>query len=648
MRGKIRAILAAALALSAGFAPARAWACGACVSPPGPSPIVQDAERIFFHRDPITKKSTVWVEIKYNGPANDFGWVVPMPKVPKIGVGSSYLFDRLDQVTAPRFRTDISFVSEGCDDFNSSRSSSFGCGGSSTNSGSADLAFPTSAKGGPDDPNGVKIIQSSQVGPYDTVTLKAGDGKALLDWLNTNKFATPAAALPIIDAHAKNGDVFVAFKLKADESSPNIVPVTFEMDDADPCVPLRLTSVASVENLAVVVYLAGPGRAIPKNHMHVAVNPLRLNWSLASSNYREVLAAAIDEAAGRAFATEFSGPAKDLKVSDDLKSATGQSLAFFSVPIDNTDSGFGEGLLFGKVPTAADDFAGVKTRSELAAVLMTSTLPLTSDTVTLIRNYLSDSHGTWPVEKLRVNLVEARKTGVWFDASGKEPYLGAALAKDLTDKFLTPMLHVQELLNNAKTLTRLHLRISPAEMTRDPVFAFNSELPSVSPLHIADMHPVCRDGGFNQDAMRLHLPELDRSYVIDGNAGQFMSQPTANNAKDARFVAAPAAIRVELLDEKGAAQPVAESDIAVVDSAIAGALPGKAQLATPLALAAMTKVRWTPPPSDGTIIAKRAETAAQTDTMSCAQSGVGAARNSLAVLFGLTALVVWVRRSRHV
>lgn len=148
--------------------------------------------------------------------------------------------------------------------------------------------------------------------------------------------------------------------------------------------------------------------------------------------------------------------------------------------------------------------------------------------------------------------------------------------------------------------------------------------------------------------MRLHLPELDRSYVIEGNAGQFMSQPSANNSKDPRFVAAPAAIRVELLDEKGAAQPIAESDIAVVDSAIAGALPGKAQLATPLNLAALTKVRWTPPPSDGTIIAKRAETAAQTDTMSCAQSGVGAARNSLAVLFGLCALVVWLRRSRHV
>ncbi len=92
-----------------------------------------------------------------------------------------------------------------------------------------------------------------------------------------------------------------------------IRPVVLEMQDADPCVPLRLTSIAASEELSVVVTLAGPGRAVPMNHLAVEVNSTRINWFGQANNYQQLVAAAIDEAAGRAFVTESAQPGTQLQ-----------------------------------------------------------------------------------------------------------------------------------------------------------------------------------------------------------------------------------------------------------------------------------------------------------------------------------------------
>lgn len=78
-----------------------AWACGACISPKlstgSDAPVVQDAERVLFLRDPVSKISTVWVEVRYFGLATNFAWVLPVPKLPQVGAGSVAVFDALDQ-----------------------------------------------------------------------------------------------------------------------------------------------------------------------------------------------------------------------------------------------------------------------------------------------------------------------------------------------------------------------------------------------------------------------------------------------------------------------------------------------------------------------------------------------------------------------
>src|SRR5262245_30310630 len=71
----------------------RADACG-CFTPPDPSvPIVQAGERIAFEIE--NGVVTSHVQIQYSGPAEEFGWLLPLPSVPELEVGTDELFTQL-------------------------------------------------------------------------------------------------------------------------------------------------------------------------------------------------------------------------------------------------------------------------------------------------------------------------------------------------------------------------------------------------------------------------------------------------------------------------------------------------------------------------------------------------------------------------
>src|SRR5947209_3400621 len=92
-------VLAAAATLVA--AAPRASACG-CFAPPNPTvAVVQAGEKILFAVDGQT--ITAHVQIRYQGDAAEFGWLVPLPSVPEVSVGTDELFARLSAATAPSF-----------------------------------------------------------------------------------------------------------------------------------------------------------------------------------------------------------------------------------------------------------------------------------------------------------------------------------------------------------------------------------------------------------------------------------------------------------------------------------------------------------------------------------------------------------------
>ncbi|MSP93617.1 MAG: DUF2330 domain-containing protein [Myxococcales bacterium] len=564
-------LLAALLALP--LAAGEALACGGCFIPASSSPVVQDAERILFYRDPVTKKSIVWVEIKYNGPGDDFGWVLPLPKKPTVGVGTSFLFERLDAATGPRFDIETLPEQENC-----GRSVDTGDGGGcAIRQRSFDIPVRSANQTGLDAK--LKIVEHDQVGPYVYDIIEAKEAKPLLDWLATNGYKLPASAAATIDSHVQKGDLFVAVKLKSGSSVKEIKPIALTMDDAEPCVPLRLTSVAAVDNMTVLVYLAGPGRAVPKNHLHVQVNPVRIDWFGSASNYGQVLAAAIDEAEGHAFATEFAGKLP-------LTATTAQPFG-----------GTSEQSVLDLATLDLTGIAEAKTGSQVLGLLWSRKFPISADSAAILEKHLGlAAQASKSGQLVEFYTNEAHEGSAAAQAAVVD---GKALAKDLAEGFVTPLKTMFPLLQGAAKFTRLAMRISPAEMTKDPIFAFHATLPDVSNVRKARVNPVCRKGDFNQDAWRLSLAGIG-SYVIDvktGTAFGPFGQQLPNNAKDARFTGAPAALVVELLDETGPARPLHKDDIALVDTAIAGAKTGTPSLPAGLTLKAATP-RWTAPKSD--------------------------------------------------
>ena len=573
----IRAVLGLACLVAVAL-PAPASACGGCFIPTvqsgTASPVLQDAERVLFLRDEKTKQSTVWVEVRYNGPSDDFGWVLPLPKVPKVGVGSAYLFDRLDLGTAPRFTTTAG-SSENCSSAAMGGGGGIGCGSTATSAGVADS---TASKGRlPGDNNrGVTVLVHDQVGPYDYVIIEGKTADGLIAWLNARKYAIPDLAKSVIAAHVQKGDVFVAVRLKTGATAQEVKPITLTMDDTEPCVPLRLTAIAAVDDLNVEVLLGGPGQAIPKNHLHVWINPMKLDWFDGASNYSQVVSAAIDEASGRAFLTEFAGAVPT------------------SVTVPATQL-YGSPTVEPLINLASLDTSGIakaKHVSDIIVAIHANGFPIVSETALLLEQHLglAAQAGTDNLLKFYQNAHEGDYTLLPADVTA------AALAQDIDQNFTQPLKDVLPLLQGAQKLTRLVMRISPKEMTKDPIFGFHPGLPDVARDHAATVNTVCPNGSA-ATAYRLTLKGVG-SYVIDASTAQgSATSALANNAVDPRFKAAPAASLIELVDETGDPVAIHPDDIDLVDGAIAGAHLGTPSLPAGITLK-KAPARWKPPAND--------------------------------------------------
>ncbi len=593
--------------------PSAAFACGGCFVPAGltSTPVLQNAERILFSHDTVTKKSYVWVEIRYAGPPGDFSWVLPLPKAPDVSVGDSWLFDRLDLATAAQFKLDFD-TSENCS-YASTQSSGFGCGSSTATAGSEDLATSPNQAGFGVDGDGVKVLKHAQVGKYDYVLVQATsktEGAAkMVKWLQDNNYGIPDAAKPILDSHVARGDVFVALHLVAGASIKEIRPIALTMDDSEACVPLRLTSIAAVDDMDVVVTLAGEGRAIPKNHMHVVVNPARIDWFGGAANYQQVLAAAIDEAAGRAFATEYAGklPTSVTTIANMNQVTT----PTFDLTALNTET-----------------LAKAKTRDAAWRQIVIQKLPITQAVADVLETYFQMA-GNADV----VTFYQQLQAENGLIESPLGALDGAAMAADLETAFCKPVREMAQRLGSAAKVTRLVMRISPSEMQKDPVFAYSATLPDVSNVNNAVAHGICRKGDYTQDAERLTLPGLG-SWVFESPDGF----AKIKSAADTRFATAPAALHVEVLDETGAPFPVKVEDVGKVDAAIAGAHAGVPSLDIKLDPAGD---RWTPPPTDA-LFGTSAGSSAKTG---CQQGRSPAVPGALLLLVGGVILAVRRRRA---
>jgi hypothetical protein len=184
------------------------------------------------------------LSVSFEGDAEDFAWVIPVPAKPEIGVTDPDLFWELSDFTATEFP---------------GGGGGFGCLG-----GAAPI---------PED--GVDVIEEKVVGPYATAILSATNATALADWLNANGYIFPEEGEEIVSEYIEREWYFVATKINAVEEDTGyalaegaIEPIILSFASDEIVYPLRITSL-STRNAAspeVLLYVLADHAMVPEQY----------------------------------------------------------------------------------------------------------------------------------------------------------------------------------------------------------------------------------------------------------------------------------------------------------------------------------------------------------------------------------------------
>ena len=266
------------------------------------SPIVQNAERVLFIRGGDGDNTAV-VQIQAQGSDPSFAWVVPLESVPRnIHEEATSIFGAIDQGTQPvyLFPNRQQFSPSG---------SGFGCVGSADATPSTDAGSESA---------GVRVWASGETGMFRYDVVSSDDPAALRTWLNANRYLTPPEAEPIIGEYVSEHKYFLAVRLAAVPGVPSFLvsPLAFTYTGRSPCVPLRLTRIATTPTLPVLTYVIADQRAVPANFAQTAVSDAevaRLGPSRfgVTVTYDQVVNAAVQDAGGHAWITEYAGALPD-------------------------------------------------------------------------------------------------------------------------------------------------------------------------------------------------------------------------------------------------------------------------------------------------------------------------------------------------
>jgi hypothetical protein len=444
------------LALIAHAEPAQA--CGGLFCSAS-APVNQAAERIIFSKNEDQTVTAV-VQIQYEGPSEEFAWVLPVPGIPEVKVSSDLAFTRLQQASNPQY----SFTTEVEGKCKSGDSSS--AFGPTADSG-------TGGTGGSGGEGGVNVLASGTVGPYDFVVIEPDAsyervGDVVVEWLTLEGFdVVPPGGDPddistLLGSYLQGGMNLIAFRLTKGNDTGTIRPIWITYESDQPMIPIRPTAVAANDDMGVMVWVLGESRAVPVNYKALELNQALIDWLTGASNYNQVVVAAANEAGGQGFVSERAGPSADY---------------------DNVII-----LDFEK-----EDWEALRTS---AAVL--SPAELLSES-----GFRFDGWDGYEALVERFEAVENFDTQAFIDALGEE--------------VVEPMIATQELLLSRPYVTRLYTTLSAPEMDLDPLFDFNPDLPMVSNIHSARRVIECHRSVYQWEApSRFHLED---GRVVRLNAG---------------------------------------------------------------------------------------------------------------------------------
>ncbi len=454
--------------------------------PPPPMPVDQTGETVIFAVDGDMIEAHIQIEFDPNSGAERFAWLIPLPAVPEFGVSSDAFFDAMLEGTTPVFAysSQIDQCGSGGSSGGSSGSSGSsggwggssggsgaddGCGGlwtgaettASSSSGEATSGWGESGDGAweGDDDSGQsgapEVVQHGFAGAFEYYTLDGGTVDGVMTWLEDNQFDPNPDAEPIVEDYLASGHVFVAVKLQTGDGVSAIHPIRLRFTGDEFCVPLRLTQIAAVEDMAVRVMVLGEARAAPSNWAHVVPNPVAFDWINVGANYDEVMIMAVDSpgADGHAWVTQYAGTSTVVDGSGLVDPAWELEAFAEATPETVVDLMRAQGMLGSCGPEHA---AGCEAPHVLAMSVLEKHLPVPEGV---------DAGDFYACVECYAGLIDPDA----FDA--------AALMATIDERIIEPAQHAQGLLEEHPALTRLLTRISPWEMTEDPTFWTNPELP---------------------------------------------------------------------------------------------------------------------------------------------------------------------------
>ena len=423
-------------------------------------PMNQVAETILFIQGEA--KVTTHVQIQYSGTAADFAWILPVPAVPELAVSHNQIFAQLQRATQLSFQLNfqedvscgfppIAFTAEGP---------------------SVGLRY------------NVDIASEERVGPYDTAVISSDDAKAVVSWLVDNGYQLGDLGVELLTPYVEEGFYFLALKLAPDRDVGDLQPIALTYAAEVPGIPIRLTAVATEPDLGILTYVLGEHRAVPTNYRHVQINKAAINWFFGGFNYQSVVTQAANEAGGQAFVTEYAGSSE----------VVGN---FFFATFD------------------IDKLRQQDHPADFLAATRAQRFPNDAQMQTLIRRHIPMPPAVLTEGVLEVvfagdrEAYEQAREGGWLQNTAEssfysnmrtyESYLtdlafdANAFADDLQRIVVEPLTQVQEVFAAKPYLTRLYTTLSADEMTLDPMFAYNPDLPEVSNVHAADAYWDCAD-----------------------------------------------------------------------------------------------------------------------------------------------------------
>jgi hypothetical protein len=490
-----------ALSLLVLATPRPAHACGGFFC--NATPVLQARERLLFLLDPDAHVVEMHVQVTWSGPPEAFSWILPVPALPDVSVGSQALFPMLNPVGAPS--RSVAWQNDGT------------CAKDRFDRPAPERSWPitrepvpSGAGGGGGGGGGVAVYSSQEIGPYEATTLQADSAEALIAWLTANDYTTP----PDLDNAVRpylGGGAFVALKLRSEATVGELVPLRVRYPGTVGTIPVVLTALSSVPDLPMEVFVLSPSqRAVSPNYLHAVVNEAGLDWFSGDTLIAEY-PAAINEAGGQAFITEFAGPA---------------------------------GLPAGAL-SAGTAFDGDTLRALTDPIAYAAALPLQGFRGGATLLGLWREHLPMPAALRWAGVSEATFYAClscyprWVE---RIPFDPAAMTDDLYARLVEPAASLDAAFARLPYLTRLYTTMSPAEMTVDPLIALNPDLPEVLARQEAEGQMNCQHRSWTDSMQWVTLPN---GTMIAGAPG------LSAIADDIGLPDVPAALRVEQLGVAG-------------------------------------------------------------------------------------------------